>query len=679
MRPFPFVFSGLALLAIAAGAAIFVSAGHRTSEAAQSPTLSLDMAPSGNAYDESTNTITVGTIDNCLTSTAPNPSTHLHTVQIVIQNVQDLEGWQARINYIGDRLRPNTINFSPFTDNSTGQNVSFSNLPIDSITGIHRDVTGGISIPPAPPDGSNTAQSALVGSSYVGERTLEVSPDTPQKTVSDGGSYQASTGGVVASMSVQVVGDESGQASLGLDLDDGDPNPPGSVAIVFTDSGSLPLNLSQGALGDGFHGEGTPCVALGLTDPDGDGVPSDRDLCPRSPNKIVDEVGCSFSDVDPDLDSICNPDAPSDGPYNCTGSDNCPDSWNRDQSDTNSNGIGDVCDPDADSDGVPKTVEQKFGSSDTNASSQPEALEYDAVTCSDGVDNDLDGSVDAADSLCPPANDNFADAREIGPLPYTDEASLSVASLEQGEPTSCSSGRTHTVWYRFSTVRDTGIIVIPDGYPPSTVGVFTGQSLSTLSPAGCSTGIYTPYVVSIKQGQTVFLQFADTPDNGYGRLSLTVFSDLDSDGVEDGHDNCPAIPNAQSDSDSDGIGDACDPTPTHDLKIVEAFATTPVIDRGTGTLNWWIRVQNSKPFRDEVAVYSYLFVPAGCHVVSTRGETPGVVGAMRTEKLNFHTRINCEATVRPGSYSYQLNILVQPYPGSSPQIFRILTGSIQLK
>ena len=96
-------------------------------------------------------------------------------------------------------------------------------------------------------------------------------------------------------------------------------------------------------------------------------------------------------------------------------------------------------------------------------------------------------------------------------------------------------------------------------------------------------------------------------------------------------------------------------------------------------LNWWLDVRNGEPFPDQVAVYSSVFLPHGCHVAFTQGESPATITARGTKKLNFRTRIDCEASVGPGSYTYRLNVLVQPYPGSIPQIFRTLNGVIEVE
>ena len=58
---------------------------------------------------------------------------------------------------------------------------------------------------------------------------------------------------------------------------------------------------------------------------------------------------------------------------------------------------------DFDGDGVSNVDELKFGSGILNAASTPEDADYDPDTCSDGVDNDGDGRIDAADSGCGPA------------------------------------------------------------------------------------------------------------------------------------------------------------------------------------------------------------------------------------------------------------------------------------
>ena len=85
------------------------------------------MVVSGNTYDDTTNTMTEGATDQCLTTAPPGSAvTHNHATHVVIKNVEDLVGWQARLNYIGDRMRPSTVNFTPFSDTLNAQNISFN-------------------------------------------------------------------------------------------------------------------------------------------------------------------------------------------------------------------------------------------------------------------------------------------------------------------------------------------------------------------------------------------------------------------------------------------------------------------------------------------------------------------------------------------------------------------------
>ena len=174
MRYRRFLPAALAITAAAAGA-LLVS-GALTSRAVQDPSLSLDMVTIGNGYDDATNTMTLGAIEDCLTTTPPGNSTaHFHSVHVVIQNVEDLVGWQVRINYLGDSVRPNSVNFVPFADNTAGQNISFVNLPIDQATLVHRDLVTASSIPPA----AAGPQTAAFGATYIGTQGFAISPDTP--------------------------------------------------------------------------------------------------------------------------------------------------------------------------------------------------------------------------------------------------------------------------------------------------------------------------------------------------------------------------------------------------------------------------------------------------------------------------------------------------------------------
>jgi hypothetical protein len=261
----------LTTLAITATAAFFFS-GLLTSQAVQDPVISLDMVTAGNTYSDpglgGDNSMTVGTINNCLEAATGNNLQHSHLTHVVIQNVEDLVGWQVRLNYLGERIRPISVGFAPFVDTSTLQNISFLNLPIDQLSGIHR---GDLSIASDIPAAAPGPQTAAFGATLIGPPDFPTSPDTPYIFDEPGQTYDAPTGGVLASMTASVLAGNAGQASLFLNLDDGSPNAPGSGVAIFTGAGSVPVDLAVTSLGDGYHdeitgtGAGQTCVPLNCT------------------------------------------------------------------------------------------------------------------------------------------------------------------------------------------------------------------------------------------------------------------------------------------------------------------------------------------------------------------------------------------------------------------------------
>jgi len=229
----------------------------------------------------------VGPIDNCLTTPAPgNNDQHMHTAHLIIQDVEDLIGWQARLNYDGGIFRPAAVNFTPYPDNIRGQNVSFTNLPLDPATGVHREILPVSDIPASAPG----PQTALIAAAYLGDQTAASSPDTPPKSPPDDTSYSAPNGGILATINLQVLPGRAGQGLMAIDLDDANPNSPGSRVVVFDGSASRDITLEDGVLYDGFHAEGAACVpppgvatpppAGGPGAPGGQGVPGQPGVSP---------------------------------------------------------------------------------------------------------------------------------------------------------------------------------------------------------------------------------------------------------------------------------------------------------------------------------------------------------------------------------------------------------------
>ena len=131
-----------------------------------------------------------------------------------------------------------------------------------------------------------------------------------------------------------------------------------SVAGTFTDqiqfvANTSPVNVPE-PIGGEINNQAENKVTVTATpDLDVDGVNTPEDLCPgTAPATPVDGNGCSDAQVDQDGDGICDPNAPSSGPSNCIGEDNCPSIANTGQEDADADGDGNVCDDNDDNDGV---------------------------------------------------------------------------------------------------------------------------------------------------------------------------------------------------------------------------------------------------------------------------------------------------------------------------------------
>ena len=275
IRNIAYAATALAFVGIAAGA-LFLS-GVLTSRATQNASISFDMNTAGNVYtsgadidpadgfpDLGTNHMTIGAIDNCLaTAGAGSAVNHSHIAHLIVQNVEDMVGWQVRVNYIGDKWRVQTNNAIPFADSFTSQNIGFATLPLDA-GGVHRDFVPSNSIPAAPLDNTNTSQTALIGGVYNEAQDFAWSADTPQKAVHDEANqtYGTTGGGILAAITIQVLGNESTTGPNGsnprlfMNADDGTPNPPESVVQVFNGIGLTPLPIPVNQLGDAYHAEG---------------------------------------------------------------------------------------------------------------------------------------------------------------------------------------------------------------------------------------------------------------------------------------------------------------------------------------------------------------------------------------------------------------------------------------
>lgn len=184
------------------------------------------------------------------------------------------------------------------------------------------------------------------------------------------------------------------------------------------------------------------------------------------------------------------------------------------------------CEPiSSDADRFDDLTEKLFGSDPNDASSVPEHELVNPGSCSDGIDNDQDGTRDGGESACRPVtNDAFSDARTITTLPFEDALKLTGSSTELGEPRSeCGFGgqEAASVWYAYTPSTNAALAADSTGSDfPNVVAIWTrsGEQFrdvacsSSASPA--SLGAHAPF--QAVAGQTYYIQIIgplvpDTP------------------------------------------------------------------------------------------------------------------------------------------------------------------------
>lgn len=104
----------------------------------------------------------------------------------------------------------------------------------------------------------------------------------------------------------------------------------------------------------------------------------------------------------------------------------------------------------------------------------------------------------------PGGNDNFADARVIPGVPYSDSADFNFATREPFEPAACSFQQ-RTVWYAFTPTQTQAVSALMESPFFGTLSVWTGNSLTNLSFVGC-TGSFNQLSFNAVAGTTYYIQ-----------------------------------------------------------------------------------------------------------------------------------------------------------------------------
>ena len=312
-----------------------------------------------------------------------------------------------------------------------------------------------------------------------------------------------------------------------FDDSDGD----GVIDLAEQLTGSDPLDSASFPESTGTDVVGGINTCNDGIDNDGDGLTDlDDTFCIDSDGDIVSDPGEVLLGSDPNNSGSFPEDSRLDTVLDYYGIPIffCGDAFDNDQ-----DGLIDGADPGctpigSDGDDFDDATEKRFGSDPTNANSVPEHELVNPGSCSDGIDNDLDGLMDQADPACSiPGNDNRAGAVLIPSIPFSDgPLVMKNATTEPSEarPSCVFGGVNASVWYRYTATADDVLIADTAGSNFETTLAVWRQDGAGLDEFACAAFLpNTRVVFDVSAGETYFFQVGGFPSfQGLPELSFHV-------------------------------------------------------------------------------------------------------------------------------------------------------------